>query len=336
MRVNMTLAALLAGVLAAAGATTVSAQGASVPGFAVVELFTSEGCSSCPPSDEVLARIVSDADKAGLPVYALEWHVDYWDYLGWKDPFDSRYATDRQYAYARALPSSVYTPQTVINGTIVPAYAGDWREVDSTARGLLGMRPAASVKLSVTPAGPALRVHVDTTGAPAGSVLLLAVVQGGLGATPTAGENAGRKLAHSNVVRAARVLPVSTTDAVIDVPAGLDGAQSRLIGLVQDERTMRVLGASQIDLRNVLPARLSGRVVDAKGHGAAHVVVQVCNGSVCVPVLTDSAGFFVMQAVAPGKYTFAVGASAPAREAALAPGQSLDLGLPLVVAHQGP
>ena len=339
--------ALLGAILAAAGTTAVSAQGAevpsdvhggfvgglAVPGFAVVELFTSEGCSSCPPSDEVLARIVSDADKARLPVYALEWHVDYWDYLGWKDPFDSRYATDRQYAYSRALPSSVYTPQTVINGTIVPAYAGDWREVDSTVRGLLGAQQPAGLKLSFLPAGPgsALHVHVDVTGAPEGSMVLLAVVQEGLGATPTAGENAGRKLTHSNVVRAARALPAARADAVIELPAGLDAAKSRLIGLIQDEKTMRISGAAQVDLPTPGSARLSGRVVDGAGRGAAGVVIQACNGAVCVPVLTDNAGFFVMNAVAPGKYTLAVGASAPVQEVALAPGQVLNLGQPLVV-----
>ena len=96
-------------------------------GFAVLELFTSEGCSSCPPADEALSDISQRAQKEGLPVYALEWHVDYWDSLGWKDPFDSHEATERQYAYARALPSDVYTPQLVVNGTLVPSYAGTSR-----------------------------------------------------------------------------------------------------------------------------------------------------------------------------------------------------------------
>jgi len=315
-----------------AGAQGLLVGGSGFPGFVVVELFTSEGCSSCPPSDEVLTRIVKDADRTHLPVYALEWHVDYWDYLGWKDPFDSRYATDRQYAYARALPSSVYTPQTVINGTIVPAYAGDWREVDSTVHGLLGERRRAGLKLSLIRAGrgPGIHVHADVAGAPPDSVLLLAIVEEGLGATPTAGENAGRTLAHSNVVRTARELPAASADAAIEVPPDLDPARSRLIGLIQDAKTMRILGAAQIDLAPG-SARLSGRVVDGTGHGAAGVLIQACNGSVCVPVLTDSAGFFVVEAAAAGTYTLAVGGSAPVREVVLAPGQTLSLDPPLVV-----
>ena len=78
----------------------------------VVELFTSQGCSSCPPADRALGELVEQGD-----VVALGYHVDYWNYLGWKDTFSSRESTDRQYAYARALGrSSVYTPQAVVNG----------------------------------------------------------------------------------------------------------------------------------------------------------------------------------------------------------------------------
>jgi hypothetical protein len=175
--------------------------------------------------------------------------------------------------------------------------------------------------------------HLDVAGAPAGSVVLLAVVQEGLGATPTAGENAGRKLIHSNVVRAAKVLPAASTDAVIQLPSGLDPGKSRLIGLVQNEKTMHISGATQVGLPASGSERLSGRVVDRTGRGAAGVLIQACNGAVCVPVRTDNAGFFVVDAVAPGKYTLAVGASAPVQEVALAPGQALSLSQPLVVTH---
>ncbi len=85
---------LLAAAVFSLPAMAVSAQN----GFAVVELFTSEGCSSCPPADEALTRLSAQARSGGLPVVALEWHVDYWDNLGWKDPFASHLATERQYA----------------------------------------------------------------------------------------------------------------------------------------------------------------------------------------------------------------------------------------------
>lgn len=78
----------------------------------VVELFTSQGCSSCPPADAVLQKLIAQGD-----VVALAYHVDYWNYLGWQDTLSSKDSTDRQYAYARTLGrSNVYTPQAIING----------------------------------------------------------------------------------------------------------------------------------------------------------------------------------------------------------------------------
>src|SRR5579862_769352 len=80
---------------------------------AVVELFTSQGCSSCPPADAVVGRLLTHPE-----VLVLSYHVNYWDDLGWKDPFSSADSTDRQYAYAQALGErSVFTPQLIVNGT---------------------------------------------------------------------------------------------------------------------------------------------------------------------------------------------------------------------------
>jgi hypothetical protein len=83
------------------------------PPHAVVELFTSQGCSSCPPADAVAGRLRSDS-----AVLVLSFHVNYWDELGWRDPFGSQASTDRQYGYARSLGQrSVFTPQVIVNGT---------------------------------------------------------------------------------------------------------------------------------------------------------------------------------------------------------------------------
>src|ERR1700722_5414982 len=87
---------------------------AALPGppRALVELFTSQGCSSCPPADAVVGRLSSNP-----AVLVLSFHVNYWDDLGWKDPFSSVLSTDRQYAYARSLNErSVFTPQLIVNG----------------------------------------------------------------------------------------------------------------------------------------------------------------------------------------------------------------------------
>ena len=88
-----------------------------VAGFALVELFTSEGCSSCPSADQNLMRLVDEASKKKLPVYALSFHVDYWNRLGWTDPYSSKAFTDRQRTYAQVMKSDrVYTPQMIVNG----------------------------------------------------------------------------------------------------------------------------------------------------------------------------------------------------------------------------
>ena len=88
-------------------------------GMAVIELFTSQGCSSCPSADRNLARIVESAERDGRPVYALSFHVDYWNSLGWRDPFSAEEFTQRQREYARKFQArSVYTPQMVVNGQV--------------------------------------------------------------------------------------------------------------------------------------------------------------------------------------------------------------------------
>src|ERR1700761_8258700 len=88
---------------------------AAEKGFAVIELFTSEGCSSCPPADALVARVQKESN--GKPVYILAFHVDYWNRLGWKDVFSSAEYSERQSEYAKYLKlESVYTPQVIVNG----------------------------------------------------------------------------------------------------------------------------------------------------------------------------------------------------------------------------
>jgi hypothetical protein len=322
---------------------------ATLPGFAVVELFTSEGCSSCPPADEALARISQAAAAEHAPLYVLEWHVDYWDYLGWKDPYSSAAATARQQAYAKALGSSLYTPQAVLNGWVVPDWAGDQNEVEADAGRLMAAPSPASLSLAVSAvaSGTSLRVHADARGAPRGSVIIVALAEDRLSSHPTAGENAGRTLTHSSVVRSATTLPGAGGDAIMAIPAGVDLARAQVIAFVQDPATMRIglaaratIAASAAATAPTSPAaagsaapaaaagsgRVNGRVVDARGQGIAGVHVQVCSDKLCIPAVTDSGGYFALDSLAAASYTVALPDAAPLVGFTLATGQSAALG----------
>jgi hypothetical protein len=160
----------------------------------VVELFTSEGCSSCPPADALLAEL---ADRPGL--LALSFHVDYWDRLGWKDPFSSPAATQRQHRYAEQLGlATVYTPQIVVDGK--------WQAVGSSRVEVERVLDSAQRNRDEVPVALAAdHGHAKITLGPGGSGVSASVVLIGfdrLHVTAVArGENAGRTLAHVDVVR---------------------------------------------------------------------------------------------------------------------------------------
>jgi hypothetical protein len=218
-------------------------------GVAVVELFTSEGCSSCPPADIALAAL----ERQTPSVYALEFHVDYWDDLGWPDPFSSPDWTRRQRAYAQSLGGSdLYTPQMIVAGTDAFVGSDRTRAQGDIARAL---RKAASVHLSVHPraAGPGtVAVDFEALDAPTDATVHIAVVQHEAATDVRAGENAGRTLRHVNIVRAfAEARPPSST-VTLSVPTSLKRSDGEVIAFVQLEAGARAgmpfLGAARAPL----------------------------------------------------------------------------------------
>jgi hypothetical protein len=234
--------------LVLAGCAQAHGNDAPAPGgFALLELFTSEGCSSCPPADALLGSLTREAASRDQAVYTLSFHVDYWDDLGWRDPFSRPEASSRQRAYAAALPDQrVYTPELVVNGR--EAFVGsDQARARGSIREALARKPATSLKIGAHAQGDQLRVEFSLgRPRPERAVLNLAIVQAEATSRVTRGENLGSELHHVNVVRAFRSLSadqLASGSTTLPLPAAL-GRGARLIAYLQDLPSMAILAAS--------------------------------------------------------------------------------------------
>jgi hypothetical protein len=225
---------------------------------AVVELFTSEGCSSCPPADENLRRIATLAEKSTRKVFPLSFHVDYWNRLGWKDPFSQAAFSERQREYAEALDSDTYTPQMIVNGTI-QFVGSDRRHTDRAIQKALETPVKHAVKISssknddriqrsfeyrVTGPEPAAKEHGR-----AGYVLNVAVATDSETVSVVKGENTGRKLTHNWVVKSFQVIPLSSLNGTFEIDNSVvKPRHSRVIVYIQSTSTHEISGASAIEL----------------------------------------------------------------------------------------
>ncbi|CAN5729065.1 hypothetical protein BH11PLA1_BH11PLA1_05770 [soil metagenome] len=249
----------------------------AAPGFAVVELFSSEGCSSCPPADDVLAHVHAQAKKEGRAVYTLAFHVDYWDHLGWKDRFATPEYTQRQRDYAFNLKTlSLYTPQMIVNGTSEFVGSKRARAESDIAAALKTTAPVAvAATLAARKAGEPFVVDASALTAPAGTRLCAALAEDGLVSQVKAGENSGSTLKHEGVVRAyAAAAPDAKHAARLTLKpsATIDEAKSTVVVFVQDEKTMRILGATAIPAQGTssptaptsAPTTAAGGVTPAK------------------------------------------------------------------------
>lgn len=237
---------------AARGAAATRPAPPAPAGIAVIELFTSEGCSSCPPADEALADIRASALREEKRVYPLAFHVDYWNRLGWTDPYSDAAYSDRQRAYAEAFRTDeIYTPQMIVNGR--EEFTGSDRGRAARAIQTALEKPAA-VTLTVAAEslqGDALTVRYTAASSPAGAVVCVAVVESGLETGVKRGENAGRRLRHENVVRAFQRSKLDHGEegrAVLKLPAAMVRDHARVIAYLQDISTMAILGAADSPL----------------------------------------------------------------------------------------
>lgn len=211
----------------------------------VVELFTSQGCNSCPPADAFLGELARRPD-----VLALGLHVDYWDYIGWNDPFAQRAHTERQRGYSRALNQRfVYTPQMVVNGASqgVGADRNAINELIDKAR----KGPRDGPSLAVTGEGTQRSLRIGAAHAAARATVWLIGYDGKHETPVRAGENSGKRLANYNVVRAMR--PVGTWNgSAVEMPLDLSAIAANCDGaavLVQTDETGPIVAAVRIAIK---------------------------------------------------------------------------------------
>ncbi len=220
-------------------------------GFAVIELFTSEGCSSCPPADELVARI--QKEYTGQPVYIMAFHVDYWNHLGWKDAFSSVDYTKRQQMYSQRLRVEVYTPQIVINGK--KAFVGSEENTlrNAIKSGLQNSAPAQIILSGLKAGTNKATVHYRAEGNGKNSVLTLALVQKNGQTSVKAGENKGRSLSHVQIVRKLQSVALSNGKEGIQsltLPAGFNPQSWEVIGILQNTTTGEITGAAKEEFQS--------------------------------------------------------------------------------------
>ncbi|MET3981955.1 hypothetical protein ABIB62_004607 [Mucilaginibacter sp. UYP25] len=223
---------------------------AGARGFALLELFTSEGCSSCTAADDLLAQIQKESPNE--PVYVLAYHVDYWDRLGWKDTFSDSDFTKRQYAYSNWLGAQVYTPQVVINGK-TECVGSDEAVLRKRINYELALAPVEVIDLKASLKNGSLSVSYQITGKPGDVQLQIAIVQKNAISKVARGENSGRTLSHAQIVR--KIYPVSLKErlsgtAVLKAPQRFNAQDWEVIGFLQNTKMGKIIAAAKAGLSN--------------------------------------------------------------------------------------
>ncbi|MDT5158380.1 MAG: hypothetical protein QOH51_2737 [Acidobacteriota bacterium] len=238
----------------------------------IVELFTSEGCSSCPPADALLARLDRTQPASGAEVIPLAMHVDYWNYLGWADPFSSHEFSERQGEYAEAFgKDGVYTPQMIVDGVNEFPGGNNTAALDAISKAASAQKADVQLRRVDSEAASETKVDVETQAGARLSItiknfpkltegdsayVLLALTESGLSSDVARGENSGRRLEHVGVVR--RLTSIgSLTDAhggaftvetTVPIEKGWRRENLRAVVFAQERGTRRMLAAASLKL----------------------------------------------------------------------------------------
>jgi hypothetical protein len=221
----------------------------------LVELFTSEGCSSCPPADALLARFLKEQPIAEADIIPLSLHVDYWDHQGWKDPFSSKTFSTRQAAYSKIFGADkIYTPQLVVDGR--DELNGSDEQTANRVLRAAALRPHLPLKVDARARGASVRLSIDLPAAPADAEpvdVLVALTEDDLTTVVKRGENGGRTLSHVAVVRSLESVGSLDREAfVADGQMKLDAAwktgRLRAVAWLQGRKTRHVYGTAAAPL----------------------------------------------------------------------------------------
>jgi hypothetical protein len=217
-------------------------------GFAVVELFTSEGCSSCPAADEAVIDIAKQYKEN---VFILGFHVDYWNNLGWKDIFSNADYSDRQKQYASSFSlNSIYTPQIVVNGK-TEFVGSDKSKLQKTIEKELNSNNTSSIEISAKET-ESKKVEVNfKNGNISNSKINIALIQLQAQSNVAKGENEGKQLHHINIVRDFKTVDASNKQTSISliIPASLTKKDCMVIVYVQDKNNFHIVDAAMTSIQ---------------------------------------------------------------------------------------
>ncbi len=217
----------------------------------LVELFTSEGCSSCPPADRVLAQIAkqpnTDAD-----VITLSLHVDYWDSAVWRDPFSSHAFSKRQDIYSARLRGENYTPQMIVDGRT--AFVGS--DAKKAQKAIADAAKSPKAKIEIAHTKNSLKIKITDTPAHENATVFLAIVEDNLSSSVRGGENSGKKLEHASVVRELKSLGVLTAaqddlelENAFELKPVWKKENLKIVAFLQENASRKIFGASRISLK---------------------------------------------------------------------------------------
>ncbi len=230
------------------------------PGYAVVELFSSEGCSSCPTAEHFLNELAKYAEKKEIPIYTIAYHVDYWNKLRtkhgtWVDKYSSTLATIHQTFYINSKEATngqkmgKFTPCFVVNGKVFRGL--NPKRLKEALAERMTAKPEASLDIDASVDGRKLTVKYETKGGPKKGMLVLAVLESGIVSKITAGENHGKTLHHDNVARVHTFVRLSgdfSGEKVLTIPEDVNLENTKVVALLQEARTMKMFTVASTDI----------------------------------------------------------------------------------------